>query len=243
MKRKPALLTLLAVALAAIALLLLRRPPPVPPPVILRPTTAQTAQAQRHMEALQKELQPETSPQEALPQEEMPKGARTRQGKAAQEKAVPPRLRTLRLSEEDLNVTLDGSPVARKMLAARGVKAVQIILSEPANLTIRAAVLVKGRAQNVQLDGSLAPDPKLGLRYTATHAQVGRFPLPPAVVTAQANSLAARLAGQMHGRLPLAIQSVHVEGKMLVLTGLLIQRTRVRPPAPASPPPTSPAHR
>ena len=129
------------------------------------------------------------------------------------------------------------------MLAARGVKAVQIILSEPANLTIRAAVLVKGRPQNLQIEGGLAPDPRLGLRFTATHAQVGRFPLPPAVVTTQANALAARLAGRMRGRLPLTVQSVRVQGKMLVLTGVLVRRGRITPPAPASPRPMSPARR
>ena len=233
MRRKPVLLTLLVLALAAAALLLLRRHPPVPLPVVLRPTVRQAAQAQRHLEALQQQLQPEPPQRRALP------GRQT---------ASPPRPRTLRLSEEDLNVTLAANPAARKMLAARGVKAVQIILSEPANLTIRAAVLVKGRPQNIQLDGGLAPDPKLGLRFTATHAQVGRFPLPPAAVTAQANALAARLAAQMHGPLPLTIQSVQVQGKTLVLTGLLVKRSPVkqslvRPPAPASPPPVSPARR
>lgn len=233
MKRKPTALALLGVALAATALLFLRRPSPVPPPVVLYPTPRQAAQAQQHWEALQQELQPEAPPQERRPP------GRQR----VSPKLLPPKPRTLRLSEEDLNVTLAGNQAARKLLAARGVKAVQIILSEPADMTIRAAVSVNGHPQNIQLDGRLAPDPKLGLRYTATHAQVGRFPLPPAVVTAQANALATRLAGQMHGRLPLTIQSVQVQGKMLVLTGLLVKRGRVRPPAPASPPPMSPARR
>jgi len=230
-KRKTALLALLA-AVAVIALLLLRRPPPVPPPVLLHPTTQQSAQATRHLEALQQELQPEEPPQK-----------NTRSGRQKASLPAPPKLHTLRLSEEDLNVYLAGNQAARKMLAARGVKTVQIILSEPANLTIRAAVSVKGRSQNVQLDGGLTPDPRLGLRYTATRAQVGRFPLPPAVVTAQANALAARLAGQMHGRLPLTVQSVRVQGKMLVLSGLLVKRRRVRPHPSASPPPELPARR
>lgn len=228
-------LTLLAAALAAVlavtALLLGRRPPPVPPPVVLRPTARQAAQTQRHLDALQQQLQPEETPQESAPA--------TR--RTAPSQAAPLQPRTLRLSEEDLNVALAGNQAARRLLAARGVKTVQIILSEPANLTIRAAVSVKGRPQNVQLDGGLAPDPKLGLRYTATHAQVGRLPLPPALVTAQANALAARLAGQMRGHLPLLIQSVRVQGKTLVLTGLLVKRSRVRLPAPASPRPASPA--
>lgn len=232
MKRRASLLALLAVALAVMALLLLRRPPPVPPPIVLHPTPRQTARATRHMEALQQELQPEEPPQKG-----------TGGGRQKAPPPAPPKPRTLRLSEEDLNVYPAGNQGARKLLAARGVKAVQIILSEPANLTIRAAVSVKGRPQNVQLDGGLAPDPKLGLRYTATHAQVGRFPLPPAAVTAQANALAARFARQMRGRLPLVVQSVQVQGKMLVLTGLLVKRTRVGPPSPASPRPASPAHR
>ena len=228
MKRKPILLTLLAVLVAAATLLLLRRPPPVPPPAVLRPTPLQAAQVQRHLDVLQQQLQPDPLPPPGVPPSRQP---------------APPRQRTLRLTEEDLNVTLAGNKNARKMLAARGVRAVQVILSEPAHLTVRATVLVKGRAQDIQIDGTLAPDPKIGLRYTATHAQVGRFPLPPAAVTAQADALAARLSGQMSGFLPLTIQTVRVEGKTLILTGLLARRMSVRPPAPASPRSTSPAHR
>lgn len=228
MKRKPILLTLLAVLVAGSALLLGRRPPAVPPPAALRPTPLQAAQVQRHLDVLQRQLQPDPAPPP---------------GTAPSRRPAPPKPRTLRLTEEDLNVTLAGNKSARKMLAARGVKAVQVILSEPAHLTVRATVLVKGRAQNIQLDGTLAPDPKLGLRYTATRAQVGRFPLPPAAVTAQADALAARLSGQMSDHLPLTIQGVRVEGKTLVLTGLLARRISVRPLASASPRSVSPAHR
>lgn len=228
MKRKPILLTLLAVLVAGSALLLGRHPPAVPPPAALRPTPLQAAQAQRHLDVLQQQLQPDPLPPPGVPPSRRP---------------ALPRQRTLRLTEEDLNVTLAGNKDARKMLAARGVKAVQVILSEPAHLTVRATVLVKGRAQNIQLDGTLAPDPKIGLRYTATHAQVGRFPLPPTAVTAQADALAARLSGQMSDHLPLTIQSVRVEGKTLVLTGLLARRLAVRPLASASPRSVSPAHR
>lgn len=228
MKRKPILLTLLAVLVAGSALLLGRRPPAVPPPAALRPTPLQAAQVQRHLDVLQRQLQPDPAPPPVT---------------APSRRPAPPKPRTLRLTEEDLNVTLAGNKSARKMLAARGVKAVQVILSEPAHLTVRATVLVKGRAQNIQLDGTLAPDPKLGLRYTATRAQVGRFPLPPAAVTAQADALAARLSGQMSDHLPLTIQGVRVEGKTLVLTGLLARRISVRPLASASPRSVSPAHR
>ena len=222
MKHKPVLLTLLA--LVTVTAALLHRPPPIPAPVVLHPTEQQAAQVRHHMEALQEELQPEEPPQ---------KSARPVRQKAPS--PAPPKTRTLRLSEEDLNVYLAGDQAARKMLAARGVKTVQILLSEPANLTIRAAVTIKDHAQNIQLDGGLAPDPKLGLRYTATHAQVGRFPLLPAIVTAQANTLAAGIAGQMHGRLPLLIQSVQVQGKVLVLTGTLVKRSHTNMPAPQPP--------
>ena len=228
MKRKPILLTLLAVLVAGSALLLGRRPPAVPPPAALRPTPLQAAQVQRHLDVLQRQLQPDPAPPPVT---------------APSRRPAPPKPRTLRLTEEDLNVTLAGNKSARKMLAARGVKAVQVILSEPAHLTVRATVLVKGRAQNIQLDGTLAADPQIGLRYTATRAQVGRFPLPPAAVTAQADALAARLSGQMSDHLPLTIQGVRVEGKTLVLTGLLARRISVRPLASASPRSVSPAHR
>ena len=234
MKRKPAILALVVLAGVALAFLFLRRHQPAPPPIVLHPSPQRLAQAQQHLEVLQSEVMqseiaPARTPLPAAHRGAVPHGATA---------VRQPVLRTLRLSEEDLNVYLAGNPATRKMLVVSTVfEAVQLVLNEPANLTIHAAVALKGRAQNVQLDGSLAPDPKTGLRFTATQAQVGRFPMPPAVVTAQANALAARLLKKVHGRLPLAIQSVQVQGKMLVLTGILVRRR----PAPRQAPPRKPA--
>lgn len=234
MKRKPAILVFVVLGGAALALIVLRRHPPAPPPVILHPTPQRLAQAQRHLEALQTEaLQPDTLAAEAVHLEAPPTPstqALRRHGAASVRR---PALRTLHISEEDLNVYLAGNQATRKLLGAHGVKAVQLVLNEPAHLTIHASVALRGRAQNVQLDGSLTPDPQTGLRFTATHAQVGRFPMPPAVVTAQANAIAARLLKKVHGRLPLAIRSVQVQGKTLVLTGVLVRSH----PAPRQAPP------
>lgn len=230
MKRKPVFFALLFVLAVVSALLLLRRPPPVPPPVVLRPTSRQAAQAQSDMESLQREWQPEASPPQQVPKSHV---GRT-------QSLIRPR--TLRLSEEDLNVYLASNRVARRMLAARGIKTVQIVLSEPAGLTLRAAVIVNKRTQNVQIDGSLAPDSKAGIRFTATRAQVGRFPLPAAVVTAQANAQVARFVRQMHGRLPLLVQSVGVQGRMLVLIGIPLRQAERSPRGPAIPGGASLAH-
>ncbi len=200
---KRALVVLPVLGLAAAGLFLALRSRPVPPPRILHPTTQQAALAQKHMESLQEQFIAPATP--------------------SLHAQTP---RTLRISEDDLNVYLASSRSARKLLLSRGVQAVQITLQEPSNLSLRASVAVQGRPRNVQLDGTLAADPKLGLRFSATHVQVGRFPLPPAVVTAQANALAKRFERQMAGRLPLAIQSVQVQGKQLVLTGIPV----IRPP-------------
>lgn len=237
--RRPAILALVILGAGGLTLLFLRRHPPAPPPVVLHPTPQRLAQAQNHLQALQSEvLQTETVPTEAVP----PK-VRSHVSPRLVPMIRRPALRTLRVTEEDLNVYLAGNQATRKLLGANGVRAVQIVLTEPSNLTIHAAVAMKGHSQNVQLDGSLAPDPKLGLRFTATHAQVGRFPMPPAVVTAQANAVAARLLKKVHGRLPLVIQSVQVQGKMLVLTGILVRRVLPPQRVPASPQSASPARR
>ena len=149
--------------------------------------------------------------------------------------ASRPGPRTLRLSETDLNVILATSKPVRKMLASRGVGAVQIELQEPNALTIHASVRVQGHVQNVLVSGTLAPDPKNGLRFAVSGVQAGRFPLPPALINAQANQVAARFTQPTLRRLSLTVQSVSVEKKDLVVIGIPIK--------PASPLSKSPAHR
>ena len=174
---------------------------PASPPVLLHPTSRQLAQAENHIAGV---------------------------GQAVSGTGRNPR--TLRLSENDLNVYLAGSPPARKLLAAHGVQAVQIVLVEPAGLIIHAAVRIRSHSQNIQIGGALAPDPKTGLRFTATQVRIGRFPLPPSVVTAEANALAARFLR----RLPMNVQNVCVQKNDLVIVGL---------PMKASPQSKSPGRR
>ena len=185
---------------------LLVRPTPAPPPVVLHPSAAQVAVAQKRLTTLDQTVsRPSPGP------------------------------RTLRLSETDLNVILATSKPVRKMLASRGVGAVQIELQEPNALTIHASVRVQGHVQNVLVSGTLAPDPKNGLRFAVTGVQAGRFPLPPALINAQANQIAARFTQPTLRRLSLTVQSVSVEKKDLVVIGIPIK--------PASPQSKSPAHR
>lgn len=149
--------------------------------------------------------------------------------------ASRPGPRILRLSETDLNVILATSKPVRKMLSSRGVGAVQIVLQEPNALIIHASVRVQGHVQNVLVSGTLAPDPKNGLRFAVSGVQAGRFPLPPALISAQANQVAARFTQPTLRRLSLKVQTVSVEKKDLVVIGIPIK--------PASPLSKSPAHR
>ncbi len=216
MTRRAAILVFLAAGLAAFGLVVLRRPPAVPPPAALHPTALQAASAQRRLESL-------TAP--------LARGA------------GPPVSHTLRVSEEDLNVFLAGSPAARRLLAAHGVQAIQVFLLEPSGLTIRATMDFHGHPQNVQFDGLLAPDPQLGLRFTVTHAQVGRFPVPALVLARQADALAARFSRSMRRRLPITVQSVRVVGKMLLLSGPPVPPAATPRKVPASPRAASPVRR
>ncbi len=180
---------------------LLLRPAPAPP-VVLHPTAVQITQTEQHLAGL---------------------------GQAASKTRAGPR--TLRLSENDLNVTLAANRSVRTLLAKRGVEAVQIVLQEPDAVVVHASVRVQGHLQNVQLSGTVSPDPRTGLRFTASAAQAGRLPLPAALVNAQANQLAARFSHPFLSRLALTVQSVSVQKQDLVLTCV-----------PASPQLKSPAH-
>ncbi len=201
----------LGLAAAGGAAWILLRPAPAPPPVVLHPTAAQVTQTEQHL---------------------------TQLGQAATQAKPGPR--TLRVSETDLNVTLAASKPVHKLLAARGVEAVQIVLLEPNRVVIHASVRVQGRPQNVQISGTLSPDPKTGLRFTATSAQAGRFPLPQALVNAQASRLTARFFRPFLSRLALTVQRVSVDKKELVLVGI---SSAPASPTKASPPGASPAHR
>lgn len=186
------------------AVWLLLRPVPAPPPVVLHPTTMQIMQTEQHLAKLKDVVtQPKPGP------------------------------RILRVSESDLNVTLAGNKSVHKLLVSRGVEAVQIVLLEPNRVVVHASVRVSGHSQNVLISGILSPDPKTGLRFAATGAQAGRFPLPQTLVNAQANQLTAHFSRPLLGRLALTIQSVSVDKKDLVLVGV--------PAAKASPQLASPA--
>ena len=179
------------------------RPTPAPPPVVLHPSAVQVAAAQKHLAALdQTVLQPGPEP------------------------------RPLRLSENDLNVILASSKPLRKLLSSRGVGAVQIVLEEPNVVIVHASVRVQGRKQNVQMSGALTPDPKTGIRFAVSGVRAGRFPLPPALVNAQANQIAARFTLPLLRRLALSVQSVSIEKKELVIVGV---PAKSAPPQSASP--------
>ncbi len=183
---------------------LLLRPAPAPPPAALHPTARQAAETRQRLASL----------------------GRT----ATQSKPGP---RTLRLSESDLNVTLASNKSVHQLLMKRGVEAVQIVLQEPNLVVLHASVRVQGRPQNVQINGILSPDPKTGLRFAATAAQAGRFPLPIALVNAQASQLTARFSHPLLSRLSLTVQSVRIEKKDLVLTCVPISKAFPQSVSPA----------
>ena len=188
----------LLLSLGVAGLLAALRPPSVPPPLALHPTARRAALAERHVEGVKDQV--------LTPTGHGP--------------------RTIRVSEDDLNVYLASSRTVRNLLKSRGVQAVQITLQPPAGMSLRAAVLLQGQVRNVQIDGLLAADPDLGLRFTATHAQIGRLPLPAALLTRQANALAAHFSQIMVGRMPITIQSVEVQGHVLVVRGTPVKRPR-----------------
>lgn len=165
------------------------RPGPAPPPVVLRPTVRQAAETQKHLDALRKTVSKPGGP------------------------------RTLRLSENDINVALASNPSLKKLLAAHGVKDVQVVLQEPDSVVVHASAAVQGHVHNIQISGAFAPDPKVGVRFTATHAQVGSLPLPAALVTSEANGLAAHFSRQFLSHAALSVQGVYVQKKDLVIVG------------------------
>ena len=202
-RRWGALITV-CLAGAGLGVWLLTRPMPVPPPVVLHPSAALVTATQQHL---------------------------TRLGQAV---ATPgPGPRTLRLSETDLNVILATSKPVRKLLASRGIAAVQILLQEPNALSLYASVRVQGRVQNVLIRGILTPDPKTGLRFAVSGVQAGRFPLPPALLSTQASQLAARFSQPLLRRLSLSVQSVSVQKKELIIVGVPVRPAIRQPVLPA----------
>ncbi len=154
-------------------------------------------------------------------------------GQAVSQPSAGPR--TLRLSENDINVALVSNVGLKNLLTAHGVKNVQVVLQEPDSVLVHASATVQGHVQNIQVSGTLAPDPKTGLRFTATGAQVGSLPLPPGIVTSEASGLANHFARQLLSHFSLTVQGVYVQKKDLVIVGIPRQSSPAASPQPASP--------
>ena len=184
-----------------------------PPPVVPHPTVQRVAQATHRLDLL---FQP--APPAARPDAESP--------------PAPPKPRTLRVSEDDINVYLAGNAAARTLLKSRGVQAVQIVLTPPNVATLHAVFVLHGQPRTVLIRGLLTPNPAQGVNFAATQAQAGHFPLPPGVVSAQAETILRGFVRRSHHRLPLTVQSLQIEGKTLVVTGLPVSPET---PAAASP--------
>lgn len=212
----PTLVIICALGLAAGLLVHRVGPRPVPPPVVPAYTPQQSAQAEADLDTLREQL---TRP---APPPGVPSAPDAQTNPPAQPQPQTPRPRAMRLelSQQDLNAYLATNPNAKLFLARQGVKAVQIIFQPPSNLLIRAAVLYRGRPANVQITGRVQPSPRTLVRLVATGAQVGRLPIPPKAVSAQADKLAAQFTRKLRGRLPFSVRAVQVVGDRLVLTGV-----------------------
>ncbi len=209
------LIALALAVLAGLASLLIRKP--VPPPVVPTYTPRQAQTAQEHINAVRAELF-----QPAARQSPSPRSAPAADTPTVQHvrQAHGPDLVRLQLSQADLNAYFATNPQVKAMLATHHVQAVQALLSAPRGITVRATMLRGGHPYNIQVETTLRADPKAGLQVTATGAQVGRLPLPPALLAAQANKVAAQITAKMQGRLPLVLKDVRVQGDHLVLLGV-----------------------
>lgn len=218
-----ALIAALGVALFGLLLFRIVGPKLVPPPNVVHYTPQQAADAQKDLDSLRDQL---LAPPPAVAPPVHQKTTAEIAGKpkpspfAVQTPAKNPTLVRLQLSQADLNTYLATDPKIKALLASRGVQTVQLSLQAPHNVTCRAAILYKGRQTNVQIAGNLLPSPETVARFEATSAQVGALPLPPRVVTDQANRIANQFMGRMRGRFPVAVQAVQVVGDRLILTGV-----------------------
>ncbi len=192
-----------------------------PPPVVPHPTVQRVAQATHRLETL---FQPEP-----------PAAGPHAKGLQAKGPHTPPKPRTLRVSEDDINVYLAGNAAARALLKSHGVQAVQVVLTPPNAITLHAIFILRGQPRTVLISGIVTPNPTQGVNFAATQAQAGHFPLPPGVVSSQAQTILRGFIVRSHHRLPLTVQSLDIEGKTLVITGV--------PVSPENPPPASLAHR
>lgn len=209
-RRRVGLLVFALVVLAGLAMLLTRKP--VPPPDVVTYTPRQAQAAQEHISAVRAQLfQPDAR--------QNPPAADTPTVQHVHQTHGPDLVR-LQLSQADLNAYFATNPQIKVMLAGRHVQAVQALLHPPHGITVRATLLRGGHPYNIQLETSVRADPKAGMQVTVTGAQVGRLPLPPALVTAQANKAAGQVTAKMRGRLPLVLRDVSVQGDRLVLIGV-----------------------
>ncbi len=209
-RRHVGLIVFALIVLAGLAMVLTRKP--VPPPQVPVYTPRQAQAAQEHINAVRAQLfQPDARPSAPTADTAVVQHVRQAHG---------PDLVRLQLSQADLNAYFATNPQVKAMLASHHVRAVQALLNPPRGIVVRATLLRNGHPYNIQLETTVRADPKAGLQVTATGAQVGRLPLPPALLAAQANKIAAQMTAKMQGRLPLVLKDVRVQGDHLVLLGV-----------------------
>jgi hypothetical protein len=217
---------LLPLGLFLLAVFLLVRvfqPKSAPPPVVPAYTPQQAATAQQHVAALREQFFHPMLVAPAPDTSEIPSPAAYRTRHAA-----PPRSAAVRLqlSQADLNTYLATNPQVVRVLRARGIKAVQILLHPPSGIDVRAAVIYRGHPANMEIAGTLQASAQTIVHLAATHAQVGRLPIPSRFVTKEAGKLIAQFTQRIRGRLPLQVQTVQVVRDNLVLTGVPLRQAK-----------------
>lgn len=218
MKRRKSFLALLFLLVAAAVVIRVFMPKPAPAPVVKQYTPQEAQTAERNISAVQKKI----VGQPALVPIPPPYGAVPQNGNDAKPNIQSRDARDVvrvQLSEADLNAYAATDSQVKAALAKKGVRAVQILLSEPSNIILRAAITYKGRAANLQVAGTLVPSAKTMMGVHVSSAKIGSVPIPAGTVSAEVDKLAFDAAEPMRNSLRLVVNDVRVVNHNLILIG------------------------
>jgi hypothetical protein len=203
-----ALLILLVVA----GIYLLSKKPALPP---APPTQAEVGQAQSRLSAA---LAPEPVVNAPAPSSSAT-NLQIDSQRAVSNTSQGNGIRTIRISDNDINVVLAGDAGVISDMKSKGLTNAHIKFADPSNVSFSATVQKDGHAQSITIDGTLATSTDGDLSYSPHAVRLGALPLPESTFDKLIRRECDGVLKLGIQRLPISVQTVAVKNHQLILSG------------------------
>jgi hypothetical protein len=128
-------------------------------------------------------------------------------------------LRSIHLSEADVNTVLTGSTRVVAELAAQGVTNAEVEFLEPNEVQATGVIIKDGNNQSLTVSGVLSTDGGGQIVFNPDSARLGDLSIPESLVDEPVRKESERLLQLAVNTIPIEVHSLSVSNHQLVLTG------------------------